>query len=316
MEQSAALPAEFRRIACLRRLAAPGALDLLDDAAVFTPPAGRQLVVSADTIVEGVHFLPDDPVETLGRKLLRVNLSDMAAMGASPLHYLLTVSVPHTTGDAWFAAFASGLARDQAAFGVSLLGGDTTSTPGPITLSATIIGQVAPGQALHRAGARPGDGLWVTGTVGDAALGLLALRGEVADPDGFLSGRYRLPQPRLGRSLGGIAAAAMDVSDGLVQDCGHLARAAGLRVEVDAASVPLSEAARAVGRLEVCLTGGDDYELLMAVPPDSAGALRSACARAGVSVTRIGRFTAGSPTVHVGGLDGLPASAGTGWSHF
>ena len=310
------MPPEFQRIACFRRLAASGALDLLDDAAVFTPPPDRQLVISADAIVEGVHFLPDDPVETLGRKLLRVNLSDIAAMGAAPLHYLLTVSVPRATGDAWFEAFASGLALDQDAFGVSLLGGDTTSTPGPITLSATIIGHVAPGQALRRAGARPGDGLWVTGTVGDGALGLLALRGEVADPDGFLSSRYRLPQPRLGLSLSGIVSAAMDVSDGLVQDCGHLARAAGLRVELDAACVPLSRAARAAGRLHLCLTGGDDYELLMAVPPDAEARLKAACAQASVSVTRIGRFLAGSPSVHVIGTDDPPTSAGTGWSHF
>ncbi len=307
------LPAEFDRIACLRGLAAPGALGLLDDAAVFVPPPGRELVVSADTIVEGVHFLTDDPVETLGRKLLRVNLSDMAAMGATPLHYLLAVSVPRKTGTTWFEAFARGLALDQEAFGVSLLGGDTTSTPGPITLSATVIGHVAGGAALRRAGARAGDGLWVTGTVGDGALGLLALRGELADPDGALAQRYRLPQPRLGLSLWGIVSAAMDVSDGLVQDCGHLARAAGLSVELDASAVPLSAAARQAGRLDVCLSGGDDYELLMAVPPDAEQALRAECARAGIGITRIGRFVTGDPEVRVTGPVVL---AQAGWSHF
>ena len=307
------LPAEFDRIACLRGLAAPGGLGLLDDAAVFVPPSGRELVVSADTIVEGVHFLPDDPVETLGRKLLRVNLSDMAAMGAAPLHYLLAVSVPRKTGQAWFEAFARGLALDQEAFGVSLLGGDTTSTPGPITLSATVIGHVAAGCALRRAGARAGDGLWVTGTVGDGALGLLALRGELADPDGALAQRYRLPQPRLGLSLFGIASAVMDVSDGLVQDCGHLARAAGLSVELDATAVPLSAAARRAGRLDVCLSGGDDYELLMAVPPASEQALLEECARAGIGITRVGRFVEGDPEVRVTGPVVL---AQAGWSHF
>ena len=305
---------EFDLIARFRPLAAPGALGLLDDAAVFAPPPGRELVVSADTIVEGVHFLPEDPVETLGRKLLRVNLSDMAAMGAVPLHYLMAVSVPSSTGAAWFEAFAAGLALDQAAFGVTVLGGDTTSTPGPVTLSATIIGHVAPGCALRRTGAQAGDGLWVTGTVGDGALGLLALRGEVADPDGFLASRYRLPQPRLGLALHGIVAAAMDVSDGILQDAGHLARAAGLAVAIDAARVPLSPAARAADRLELCLTGGDDYELLLAVPPAHEGALAAACAGR-VPVTRIGGFVAGTG-VRVAGAESALAAGRAGWSHF
>ena len=177
-------------------------------------------------------------MESLGRKLLRVNLSDIAAMGAVPLAYLMCVSVPRGTGAGWFDAFAAGLAIDQAAYGVTLLGGDTTSTPGPITLSATILGHVAPGRALRRAGAQDGDELWVTGTVGDGALGLLALRGEVHDADGFLADRYRLPQPRLGLALHGIVSAAMDVSDGLLQDAGHLARAAGLGVAIEAGLAP------------------------------------------------------------------------------
>lgn len=309
------IPGEFSRIAQFRGLAAPGALGLLDDAAVFSPPAGRELVISADTMVQGVHFLPDDPAETLGRKLLRVNLSDMAAMGATPLHYLLAVSVPATTGEDWFAAFAAGLALDQAAFGVTLLGGDTTSTPGPITLSATVIGHVAPGQALRRGAARAGDALWVTGTIGDGALGLLALRGEVPDPDGSLADRYRLPHPRLGLSLFGIVSAAMDVSDGLVQDAGHLARAAGLAAEIEAALVPLSAPARAADRLALCLTGGDDYELLMTVPPEAEPALRAACAGI-VPVTRIGRFVPGSG-VRVVDAAGRPlVLPAPGWSHF
>ena len=283
---------------------------------MFTPPPGRELVVSADAIVEGVHFLPDDPVQTLGRKMLRVNLSDMAAMGATPLHYLMTVSVPRGTDTAWFEAFASGLALDQAAFGVSLLGGDTTSTPGPITLSATIIGHVAPGRALRRVGARPGDELWVTGTIGDAALGLLALRGELADADGSLADRYRLPRPRLGLALAGIVSAAMDVSDGLVQDAGHLARATGLRVQIEAERVPLSSAGRSAQRMESCLTGGDDYELLLAAPPGAGEALQSECAKAGLDVTRIGGFDEGNPEVEVIGREGPVTLARTGWSHF
>jgi thiamine-monophosphate kinase len=314
------LPAEFALIARhFRPLAGPGALDLADDAAVLTPPPGRDLVISADTAVAGVHFLPADPAELVGRKLLRRNLSDLAAMGADPLGYIMTVSVPAATRDAWFAGFAAGLARDQAEFGIFLLGGDTSATPGPISLSMTILGSVAPGTAIRRAGAAEGDGIWVSGTIGDGALGLLAATGKLADADGYLLGRYRLPQPRLGlgRRLRGIAAAALDVSDGLVQDIGHLCRAAGLAAEIEAALVPLSAQARAADMLETCLSGGDDYELAMAVPPAREAALREAADEAGIPVTRIGRFGAGPPRVAVRLADGteLPLRRG-GWSHF
>ncbi len=312
-------PAEFGLIARhFRPLAGEGALDLLDDAAVMTPPPGRQLVLTADAMVAGVHFLPDDPPDTIGSKLLRVNLSDLAAMAAVPLAYLLTVSAPRETPEGWFQAFAAGLARDQVRFGIGLLGGDTTSTPGPVSLTLTAIGHVAPGQALRRNGARPGDEVWVTGTIGDGALGLAALRGEVEDPDGWLAGRYRLPQPRLGLALYGIASAGMDVSDGLVQDLGHLCRLAGLGAHVEAALVPLSPSAAAAGPAwqVACLTGGDDYELLLAVPPANAAALRAEAARAGIPVTRVGGFVAGEQVI-VTRADGqeLPI-ARTGWSHF
>jgi thiamine-monophosphate kinase len=310
------MPKEFDLIQNFTPLAAPESLGLLDDAAIFTPPPGRDLVVSADAIVEGVHFLPTDPPGLIARKLLRVNLSDLAAMGAIPLYYLLTLSLPRTADDAWFAAFAAGLALDQAEFGISLLGGDTTSTPGPISLSATIIGHVAPGCALRRNGAQAGDELWVTGTIGDGALGLLALRGEVADPQGYLADRYHLPRPRLGLSLLGIVSAAMDVSDGLIQDAGHLASAAGLGVAIEAARVPLSAEARAAGRLELCLTGGDDYELLLAVPPLQTDGLQRCCSRAGLPVTRIGNFTANGHAAVVRDEAGIILPIQGGWSHF
>ena len=314
------LPAEFSLIARhFRPLAGPGALGLGDDAAVFTPPLGRELVVAADAIVAGVHFLPGDPPDLIGRKLLRTNLSDLAAMGAVPLGYLMTLSAPRNTPDAWFAAFAAGLAADQAEFGVFLLGGDTTSTPGPVSLSLTIIGHVAPGTALRRTGACDGDGLWVSGTIGDGALGLLAARGDIADPDGFLADRYRVPRPRLalGQAVAGIAHAGMDVSDGLVQDAGHLCRAGGLGCVIEAAAVPLSPAARAARRLELCLTGGDDYELLLAVPPERAAALTEAATLTGTPVTRIGTFRAGAPFVTVREKDGAPMPIAVGgWSHF
>jgi thiamine-monophosphate kinase len=199
------------------------------------------------------------------------------------------------------------------------LGGDTTTTPGPVSLSLTIVGQVAAGGMVRRAGARPGDGIWVTGTIGDGALGLRAAKGEIADPGGFLFGRYRLPQPRVGLKHSGIASAALDVSDGLVQDLGHLCRAGGLGAEVQAALVPLSAAARAAGPqwLPVILTGGDDYEVLMAVPPGKESALDRVAKASGVPVTRIGAFRAGAPEVVVRGPDGAPLSLATGgWSHF
>lgn len=286
---------------------------------MLTPPAGRELVLTADAMVAGVHFLPDDPPDLVGRKLLRVNLSDLAAKGATPLGYLMTVSTPRDTPDAWFAGFAAGLADDQRAYGLFLLGGDTTSTPGPITLSLTAVGHVAPGQAVHRAGATAGDSIWVTGTVGDAALGLAVTYGRLADPSGHLLTRYRLPQPRVGLPIAGIASAGMDVSDGLVQDLGHICRAGSVGAEIETGLVPLSEPARAAGPewLATCLTGGDDYELLLAVPPPREAALQSAAKVAGTAVTRIGRFLSGAPRVIVRGADGSPMTLATGgWSHF
>ena len=314
------LPAEFSLITRhFRPLAGPGALELRDDAALLTPPLGRQLVLTADAMVAGVHFLPDDPPDLVARKLLRVNLSDLAAKGAVPLSYLMTVSAPKDTPDSWFAGFAVGLARDQATYGVTLLGGDTTSTPGPVSLSLTIIGHVAPGTAVHRFGAGAGDEVWVTGTIGDGALGLAVAQGRLTDPTGFLLDRYRLPQPRVGFELAGIASAGMDVSDGLVQDLGHICAASGLAAEIAVDDIPLSDAARSAGPdwLTTCLTGGDDYELLLAVPPGRSDALRAAAARSGIAVTRIGHLQDGPATVMVRQASGEPlALTKGGWSHF
>lgn len=317
-----ALPPEFALIARhFRPLAGPGALDLADDAAVLDMPPGRQLVLAADAMVAGVHFLPEDPPETIGRKLLRVNLSDLAAMGAAPLGYLMTCAFRHGTADDWIAGFVAGLAADQREFGLAVLGGDTVATPGPATFSLTILGTVAPGAALRRAGARPGDEVWVSGTIGDGALGLLALTGRLP-PDPHLADRYRLPRPRLalGQALAGIARAAMDVSDGLVQDLGHLARAAGCAAEIQADAVPLSDPARAalaadpalLGRI---LGGGDDYELLFAADPADAARVLAAAAAAQTPVARIGRFLDGQG-VTVLDSAGQPVTLPvTGWSH-
>ena len=304
-----------------RPLAGPEGLNLQDDAAVLRPPAGLDLVLAADAMVAGVHFLPQDPPDLVARKLLRTNLSDLAAMGARALGYLLTVSVPRATPDAWFAAFAAGLAQDQAEFGVRLLGGDTTSTLGPVSLSLTILGTVVPGQAIRRNGARAGDGIWASGTIGDGALGLLAAQGRLADPDGTLAARYHLPQPRmaLGAGLFAIASAAMDVSEGLVQDCRQICLASGVGACIRADDVPRSAAARAAGHgyLPLCLTGGDDYELLLAVPPTQEPALLALARFTDTPVVRIGDFRAGVPRVTVVATDGteMPIKTG-GWSHF
>ena len=317
---SDSLPPEFALIAkYFRPLAGPGSLDLRDDAAVLTPPPGRDLVLTADAMVAGVHFLADDPPDLIGRKLLRVNLSDLAAKGATPLGYLLTVSAPRDTPETWFAGFTAGLAEDQAEFEVTLLGGDTTSTPGPISLSLTIVGHVATGMAVHRFGASDGDDIWVTGTIGDGVLGLAVATGRLADPSGFLLGRYRLPQPRMGLAIGGVASAGMDVSDGLVQDLGHICRASHLGAVIEATLIPLSSQARAAGEtwFETCLTGGDDYELLLAAPPSRAAALRDAAEASGVALTRIGRFHSGAAQVMVLDANGEQLTfVKGGWSHF
>lgn len=318
MSDPPALPGEFSLIVRhFAPLAGPGGLDLTDDAAVLAPPPERDLVVSADTMVAGVHFFPSDPANLIARKLLRVNLSDLAAMGAAPLGYVLCLSVPKATPDSWFALFAAGLAEDQRRYGLVLLGGDITSTPGPISLSLTVFGSVAAGAALRRMGAKPGDGVWVSGTIGDAALGLAVAQGRLDDPSGTLLIRYRLPEPRLGLKLAGIAHAGLDVSDGLVQDLGHLCRLGGLGAEIEAALVPASAAAAAAGPrwLTTRLTGGDDYELLLAVPPEREAVLIEAAG--GLVFTRIGRFFPGPPLVVVRGPDGAEMLfERPGFSHF
>lgn len=298
----------------------PGALGLADDAALVDVPPGRQLVVAKDAIVADVHFLADDPPELVAGKLLRVNLSDLAAMGAEPLGYLTVLARAPGTGEAWLTRFAAGLAADQRRFGCHLLGGDTVSTPGPLSLSLTILGTVPAGQALLRSGARPGDDLWVSGTLGDAAIGLRVLRGlAVAEDEAFhLVDRYRTPRPRLGlgRALRGLATAAIDVSDGLVADLGHVLAASRVGATVDAALLPLSPVGRGIpGAREAALVGGDDYELLFTAPAEARDRIEALAPALAHAVTRIGAIRAGS------GLElhdaGAPLRVGQGgWRHF
>jgi thiamine-monophosphate kinase len=296
---------EFARIArFFAPLAAPGALGLLDDVALIPGPPGEEYVLKTDAIVEGVHYLPDDPPGQVAQKLLRVNLSDLAAKGATPVGYLLMTALPKSRGEDWLAQFAAGLAADQATYGIGLLGGDSVSTAGPATLSVAAIGRIAAGKAVLRSGARVGDGIYVSGTLGDAALGVLVAKGQdlgigPAERDALID-RYRLPRPRLnlGARLVGVASGMMDISDGLVADLGHMADASHVGAVIEARHLPLSSAAQAAlardpARLQLVLGGGDDYELLFAAPAGSDAALAALARDTGVAVTRIGRIEAG-----------------------
>lgn len=321
---------EFEQIASLfapLTRGAPGALGLRDDAAVLAVPPGHEVVVTTDAIVAGVHYLPDDPPDLVARKLVRVNLSDLAAMGAEPLGLFAACAFPKDCPDAWVEAFARGLGQDGEAFDVPVLGGDTVATPGPAVFSLTALGTVPAGSALRRSGASVGDLVVVTGTLGDGAFGLLAAQGVLdgaleSEAAAWLAGRYRLPQPRLalGAALRGIASAAMDISDGLLQDAGHVAAASDLLVEIDAASLPVSPAVAALRErpewLATVAGGGDDYELLLAVPPSRWQAVEAAARPAGVAVTVVGRCREGSGVV-LRGPDGAPIEGlGPGFRHF
>jgi len=232
----AEFPGEFEFIARLLKPLAghEAALGLADDAAILEPSPAKSLVLTKDMLVEGVHYLAGDPPGDIAAKALRVNLSDLAAMGATPVAYLMGISRNERQGLSWMEQFVEGLARDQATFGLSLIGGDTTATPGPMTISITALGEVPSGRALRRNGAQPGDVVLVSGTIGDACLGLGVARGEIeGDADGFLLGRYRLPTPRLPLAplLSRYAHAAIDVSDGLVADLGQ--RGIGRHAELE-----------------------------------------------------------------------------------
>jgi thiamine-monophosphate kinase len=292
---------EFGRIAhFFRPLAAgfPGALNLTDDAAILNVPSGQELVLTTDALVAGVHFLPTDAPDDIARKALRVNLSDLAAKGARPLAYTLTLAVGGSVGDPWVEAFAAGLAADQAEFGIALAGGDSVSTEGPVWASITAFGLVDAGRMVRRGGAQTGDVVLVTGTIGDAALGLMVEQGRLK-VDGadrmVLVGRYRLPQPRtrLAAAIGTHAHAAVDVSDGLAADFGHLCRASQVAGRIEVSQVPLSPAARRAIKVDSALTarvlgGGDDYEVLLTAPPEAVPDLKAAAAAARIDLTEIG----------------------------
>ncbi|ACK49630.1 thiamine-monophosphate kinase [Methylocella silvestris BL2] len=294
-------------------IAGEAGLGLRDDAALLNAPQGRGLILTKDLLVAGVHFFENDLPGAIARKALRVNLSDLAAKGAAPLGFLLGLALPPDWTPDWLKAFAADLAADAQDFGCPLLGGDTVKTPGPLTLSITAFG-AAPAQGMvRRDAALTGDALYVSGTVGDAALGLrLRLNREEdrgwigalgAENAAFLADRYLLPRPRLALidALGDHARAAMDVSDGLAGDLTKMLALAGLTADVALADLPLSQAARAAleaqpALIETICCGGDDYEILCAAAPEKALALEAGAKAAGIKLTRIGQARRGAVT--------------------
>lgn len=306
-----------------------GAFGLKDDAAVVSAPKGCELVVTTDTLVAGVHFFEDDPADLIAQKALRVNLSDLAAKGAAPTHYLLNISLSDKVTQSWLKLFAKGLARDQVEYGISLLGGDTVSTPGPLTISITAFGSVTKGKMIRRGRAKPGDLIYVSGAIGDASLGLGVMRGGKTAPSlssrdkAFVKKRYLLPLPRtdLRACLNKYARAAMDVSDGLAGDLALMCAASGVTAEVIASDIPLSAAARRAcvsdsSLIAQLITGGDDYELLCAIAPKNADGFERAAKRAGVEVSPLGRFKKGIGVPVFIGADAKPLKLKTlSYSH-
>jgi thiamine-monophosphate kinase len=309
----------------------PGALALSDDAAFIKPPPGCEIVLKTDAIIGGVHFFTEDAACDVAKKALRVNLSDLAAKGARPLGFLLSLALPKETGDDWLAGFAQGLHEDAEAYGCPLFGGDTDRTPGPITISVAMFGSVPEGTMVRRAGAKLGDRVFVSGTIGDAALGLvmrkntnLGANWKLSDAQRqHLMSRYLLPQPRnaLAEAVRVHASASMDVSDGLVGDFGKLARVSKAAAEIAAARVPLSDAAQAAvaadpAMLETALTGGDDFEIVCTVPATKADSFRAAAKTANVAVTEIGDIKAGEGVRFVDKNGQALAFKRTSFSHF
>lgn len=309
----------------------PGALGLKDDAAVIAPPPGHDLILTKDALVAGEHFFAGDPPESIARKAMRVNLSDLAAKGADPLGVLLAFAIPADMTPEALDAFARGIGEDARLYGAPLLGGDTVKTPGLFTVSITALGTVPAGQMVRRASARPGEAIIVSGTIGDGALGLElrlhpdrpGFRALDEKASAYLKDRYLHPRPRvaLARALRGRASAAMDVSDGLVGDLAKMLLASGIAGEIEADRVPLSPAARAAieaepALLETALTGGDDYEILAVMPDQELDAFNNLATAAGIGVAVIGRTYEGQGLTVRAHDGGAMSFARPSFSHF
>jgi thiamine-monophosphate kinase len=317
-------PDEFDWIAALRPLTrgAPAALGLMDDAAVLPSRPGFDLVITKDAMVEGVHFPVGEAADIVARRLLRTNLSDLAAKAAEPFGYFLMTAWPGTRDWSDRREFIRGLTEGGDRFGLDLLGGDTVATSGPLTVSATLLGWAPAGDTLLRSGARPGDALVVLGAIGDGGLGLKSVLGEIEDPTGELARHYRLPEPLLGirPALRAYAAAAADVSDGLLADALHVAEASGCGARLDLAQMPLSPPARAwlsfqpdrTAALLELASAGDDYALVCA--GRDAGALLAAAAGLGIAAATVGAFVDGAGLKVL--IDGVRVEPDRfGWRH-
>jgi thiamine-monophosphate kinase len=287
-------------------IAGQGGLGLTDDAALVEIAADEELIVTADALAAGMHFFADDPPESIARKALRINLSDLAAKGAKPAGFLLSLALPKDWREEWLSAFANALADDARAFACPLLGGDTIRSPGELFLSITAFGTVPHGKMVRREGARAGDRVYVSGTIGDAAMGLLLRKRKLVSKSfdqnarDFLLDRYLHPQPRLALApiLRAYATAAMDISDGLVGDITKMLRVSGVSAQIELPRIPLSDAARAAITADPSIherlfTGGDDYEILCTVPPHASGSFEAAAEKALIDVTAIGVVEAG-----------------------
>lgn len=307
-----------------RPLAAPDApaFGLKNDTAIYTPPENHDLVITTDVMIEGVHFLKTEEPGVIARRLLRSNLSDLAASAATPVGYLLGLMGTAKIKTTWWQAFGASLAFEQKEFGIALFGGDTTSGSKSLCLSITALGIVQRGGALTRLGASPGDLVCVSGTIGDAALGLLSLKGDMPHDD-FLIARFQNPLPRLevGRALLGLASATIDISDGLVMDLESLCAASKVGATLDLGAVPLSPPAQDYadaepGNLIHLVTGGDDFELLFTVPPQRRADLPALAKKTGLPITVIGEIN-DTRRVDVRGKDGRPVAIKTkGYRHF
>ena len=303
------------------------AASLKDDCAVFGISSGHEVAISVDTLIADIHFFKNDPPKQIAQKVLRVNLSDLASSGAEPKFYFLAMSLPSTIGMDWIEQFCLGLGADQTKFGISLLGGDTTSTPGPLSLTVTVIGEVPKGKAIRRGGAIEDEDVYLTGVIGDAALALSLIKTKGLDSVSknfpVLLERYRLPQPRtvLAPDLRQIASACIDISDGLAADLEHICKTSGIAADIKISLLPISDAARVLikedkKKWETIISGGDDFELLFTAQPKFSSVIKRLSKEKNIQINCIGKTKKGSGVRFFDSKGKLFAVKKRGWQHF